>query len=77
MYHHDNLVVACKVVSTKESKGENIYKMRRQYSYVSAVSMAAAELKRTITRFEDDNNKICQYAIIFYKFNVNGLDVAR
>ena len=51
VYHHDNLV-ASKVVSTKENKGENIYKMRRQYSYASAVSMADAELKRTITRFE-------------------------
>ena len=74
VYHHDNLV-ACKVVSTKENKGENIYKMRRQYSYASVVSMADAELKRTITRFEDGNNKTCQYAIISYKLNVTGLDV--
>ena len=74
LYHHDNLV-ACKIVSTKESKTENIYTMRRQYSYASAVSMADAELKRTITRFEDGNDKTCQYAIISYKFNVNGLGV--
>ena len=49
--HHNNLV-AFKVVGTKENKGENIYKMRCQYSYASAVSMADAELKSTITRFE-------------------------
>ena len=51
VYHHDNLV-ASKVVSTNENKGQNIYKMHRQYSYASAVSMADAELKRKITRFE-------------------------
>ena len=65
LYHHDNLV-ACKIVSTKESKTENIYTMRRQYSYASAVSMADAELKRTITRFEDCNDKTCQYAILSF-----------
>ena len=73
VYHHDNLV-ACKIVSTKENKTENIYTIRRQYSYASAVSMADAELKRTITRFEDGNDKTCQYSIISYKFNVTGLD---
>ena len=73
VYHHDNLV-ACKIVSTKENKTENIYTIRRQYSYASAVSMADAELKRTITRFEDGNDKTCQYVIISYKFNVTGLD---
>ena len=51
VYHHDNLVTS-KVVSTSENRTENIYKMRRQYSYASAVSMAHAELKTTITRFE-------------------------
>ena len=51
VYHHDNLV-ASKVVSTKENKDKNIYKMRRQYSYASAVSIADAKLKRIITRFE-------------------------
>ena len=51
VYYHDNLV-ASKVVSTNENKGQNIYKMRRQYSYASAVSMTDAELKRKITRFE-------------------------
>ena len=50
VYHHDNLV-ACKVVSTKKNKGENIFEMRRQYSYPSSVSIADAELKRAITRF--------------------------
>ena len=74
VYHHDNLV-ACKIVSAKENKTENIYTMRRQYSYASTVSKTDAELKRTITRFEDGNDKTCQYAIISYKFNVNGLDV--
>ena len=39
VYHHDNLV-ASKVVSTKGNKDENIYKIRRQYSYALAVSMA-------------------------------------
>ena len=73
VYHHDNLV-ACNVVSTK-NKGENIYKMSRQYSYASAVSMADAELNRTIIRFEDGNNKTCQYAIISYEFNVNKFNV--
>ena len=76
VYHHDNLV-ACKIVSNKENKTENIYTMCRQYSYASAVSMAHAELKRTITRFEDGNDKTCQYAIISYKFNINGLDVRK
>ena len=51
VYHHNNLVV-CKVVSTKENEGESIYKTCRQYSYASAVSMADAKLKRTITCFE-------------------------
>ena len=51
VYHHDNLVTS-KVVSAKENRAENIYKTRRQYSCPSAVSMADAELKRTITRFE-------------------------
>ena len=51
VYHLDNLM-ASKVVSIKKSTGENIYKMRRQYSYASAVSLADAELKRPITRFE-------------------------
>ena len=51
VYRHDNLV-ASKAVSTEENKGENIYKIRRQYSYASVVSMADAELKRTTTRFE-------------------------
>ena len=73
VYHHDNLV-ACNVVSTK-NKGENIYKTSRQYSYASAVSMADAELNRTIIRFEDGNNKTCQYAIISYEFNVNKFNV--
>ena len=73
-YHGDNLV-ACKIVSMKENKGKNIYKMRREYSYASAVSMANTELKETATRFEDGNNKTWQYVIISYKFNVNGLDV--
>ena len=50
--HHNDNLVASKVVSTKENKGENIFKMRRQYSCTSAVSMADARLKRTITRFE-------------------------
>ena len=76
VYHHDNLV-ACKIVSNKENKTENIYTMRRQYSYASAVSMAHVELKRTITRLEDGNDKTCQYAIISYKFNVNDLDVGK
>ena len=50
VYHHDNLV-ACKVVSTKKNKGENMFEMRRQYSYPSSVSIADTELKRAITRF--------------------------
>ena len=48
--HHDNLV-ACKVVSTKKNKGENMFEMCRQYSYPSSVSIADTELKRAITRF--------------------------
>ena len=49
--------------------------MSRQYSYASAVSMADAELNRTIIRFEDGNNKTCQYAIISYELNVNKFNV--
>ena len=37
--------------------------------------MVDAKLKRTITRFEDGNDKTCQFAIISYKLNVNGLNV--
>ena len=49
--------------------------MCRHCNYASAASMVDAKLKRTITRFEDGNDKTCQFAIISYKLNVNGLNV--
>ena len=49
--------------------------MCRRCNHASAASMVDAKLKRTITRFEDGNDKTCQFAIVSYKLNVNGLNV--